>query len=283
MNGHSHLNLISLFTPVPGFLIAFSARHDEAARLLNKHASFPDIKSPTKWFEGFFFPMLIAYSLGLFFAYLAVILMEKPQPALLYICPICLTTIFLLGRREVKELWNGSKVLKLADALVARTERNWGKIRMKQFAEQIRRRNTERASDAGKEQDPERHSTRRSTEKLPKIPNGSPTESTPSNHIQPRSEDVCFGYEDHPGSGALRQVVEEVATDLGEEEFKPEIYKIIRKKLKGRRFFLTNNNVWAEASKLETRKQIGRAYDRARGRRSTVLKDSDPLSVVSIT
>jgi hypothetical protein len=264
---------------VPGFLIAFSARHDEAARLIGAYTTNPDIKTPTKWYEGYFFPMLMAYSLGLFFAFLAVILMEQGQPALLYICPICLTTIFILGRRDIKDLWNGSKVLNLADSLITKTERDWGKTRMERFAERLSRENAALATASENELDPVQHSTGRSAEKVSEEPNTGPKRSTPSDHKQPRSKDVCFGYEDHPGTRAFRKVVEEVAADFGEEDFKPEIYKTIRKKLKGRRFFTTNKIVWLEASKLETRKQIGGAYDRARGRCSAVLEDSDPLSV----
>jgi len=258
---------------LPGFLIAFCARHDEAARLIGAHTTNPDIKSPTKWYEGYFFPMLMAYSLGLFCAFLAVILMEQGQPALLYICPICLTTIFILGRRDIKGLWNGAKVLKLADSLIAKTERDWGKTRMKRFAERLSRENGALAIAY-----PVQDSTRRSAEKVSEKPNARPKRSTPSDDKQPRSNDVCFGNEDHPGTRAFRNVVEEVAADFGKEDFKPEVYKIIRKKLKGRRFYMKNKTVWLEASKLETRKQIGRAYDRARGRRSAVLEDSDPLS-----
>ena len=260
---------------MPGFLIAFSARHDEAARLLDAHAYFPDIKSPTKWYQGYFPPMLAAYSFGLFSAYSVVIVLEQGQPALLYICPVCLGAIFILGRKEIKDLWNGSKVLKLADGLIAKTERKWGKVRMREFANKLKQENTDRVLATENEIGQEQHATGRSTE-------SAPTGSSSSNHMEPRSKDVCFGYEDHPGTKAFRKAVEEVATDLGEEEFKPEIYKTIKKKLKGRRFFMTSDIVWAEASKLETRKQIGRAYDRARGRRSTVLKHSDPLSEASI-
>jgi hypothetical protein len=258
---------------VPGFLIAFCARHDEAARFIGVHTTNPDIKSPNKWYEGFFFPMLMAYSLGLFCAFLAVILMEQGQPALLYICPICFTMIFILGRRDIKDLWNGAKVLKLADSLIAKTERDWGKARMKRFAERLSRENGALAIAY-----PEEDSTRRSSDKVSEEPNTRPRRSTPSDDKQPRSNDVCFGNEDHPGTRPFRNVVEEVAADFGKEDFKPEVYKIIRKKLKGRRFFMKKKTVWLEASKLETRKHIGRAYDRARGRRSAVLEESYPLS-----
>lgn len=261
----------------PGFLVAFCARHDEAARLLGAHTGFPDIKSPSKWYEGYLFPMMVAYSLGLFIAFLAVILSGQGQPALLYIVPVCLTTIFVLGRHDIKDLWNGSKVFKLADGLVSKTERSWGKARMKEFAERVQRQN------ADNESGPERHSAKRSAENPSErlLPNA--TASNVPNDTQPKPKDICFGYDDHPGTKYFRRIVQEVAIEYGEEEFKPEIHKLIRKRLKGRRFFMKNNVAWAEASKLDTRKQIGRAYDRVRGARSSVLRDSDPLSRRSIT
>jgi len=266
---------------LPGFIIAFSARHDEAARLVGAHTPNQDIKVPMKWYEGLFFPMVMAYSFGLFSAFLAVILMEQGQPALLYICPICLATIFILGRKDIKDLWNGAMVFKLADNFITKTERQWGKTRMREFAAQLRRKNASQATSSGNRSDPKRYSNERPIEQLKEEQATSEIKSTSSDHIQPRAKDVCFGYEDHPGTRALIDTVEQVAADFYGEEYKPEIYRVIRKKLKGRRFFMNNSSVWAEASKLETRKHIGRAYDRARGRCSKVLQDSDPLSTAS--
>lgn len=65
---------------VPGFLIAFCARHDEASRLVGAHWPNLGIDVPSKWHEGYFFPMMIAYSSGLLLAFIAVILMEQGQP-----------------------------------------------------------------------------------------------------------------------------------------------------------------------------------------------------------
>ena len=264
---------------VPGFLIAFSARHDEAARLIGAHMTNTGVAIPTGIFDGYFFTMLIAYSTGLFFAFVAVVLMEQGQPALLYICPICLAAILILGRRDLKDLWNGAKVFRLADSLVTKTERDWGKARMKRFAEERKRENAALLAASGNERDPDQQSSRRSTEQPLEEPAIDPTEGIPSDHMQPGSKDVCFGYEGHPGTRAFRSAVEEVADDLGEEEYKPKIYKIIKRKLKGRRYFKTNDIIWAEATKLETRKEIGRAYDHARGKLSAVLEDCDPLSL----
>ena len=264
-------HLISSLSIVPGFLFAFSARHDEATRLVGEHMTTltnPDIKRPTKWYEGFFFPMMVAYSLGLFFAYLAVILMERAQPALLYICPICLVMILVLGRKDIKNLWNGAKVFKQADNLITKTEREWGKARMKRFAERRRRENAALTASSDKKQD--------ATETPPQISRNNRSESSPSDQMQPRPKDICFGYENHPGTKFFRSVVKEVITDFGGEEYKPEIFKVIKRKLKGRRFFIKKKAKWEEASKLETRKLIGRAYDRARGSRSAVLDDKLP-------
>jgi hypothetical protein len=275
------------FDTVPGFLIAFCARHDEAARLIGVHS--PENKGiidvPTKWYEGYFFSMMVAYSSGLFFAFMAVILMEQGQPALLYICPVCLATIFYLGRKDWKDLWNGAKVFRIADKLISKTERKWGKERTKRFAEERKRENAPLGTSSGNEGDAKPHSRRRSLEPDTQISNNlSPTATKMDSKedTQPVSKDVCFGYEGHPGTIAFRTVVEEVATDLGEEEYRPEIYKIIKKKLKGRRFFKNDDIIWAEATKLEARKEIGIAYDQARGRVSSVLEDFDPLSLPTL-
>lgn len=97
------------------------------------------IPVPTKWYHGYFFPMSVAYSCGLLLAFLAVLLMEQGQPALLYICPICLGVMFLMGRHHFKDLWSGAKVFTLADQLIVRNERKWGKARMKRFMEKRKR------------------------------------------------------------------------------------------------------------------------------------------------
>merc|ERR1719343_487763 len=132
----------------------------------------------------------MAYSLGLFFAFVAVILMEQGQPALLYICPICLTTILILGRRDIKNLWNGVKVLKQADFLITKTEREWGKSRMKRFAERRRRENAAPTTSSDNTQD--------AKDIPPSTPTNFRAEPSPSEQIQPRPKDVCFGYENHP-------------------------------------------------------------------------------------
>mmetsp|Transcript_62697 Transcript_62697/g.70978 ORF Transcript_62697/g.70978 Transcript_62697/m.70978 type:complete len:348 (+) Transcript_62697:100-1143(+) len=131
----------------------------------------------------------------------------------------------------------------------------------------------------------------------PRNSNIQASEKNPSechNIQQPVSKDVCFGYEGHPGTRFFRFVVKEVAADRDKnEEYKPEIYKLIKKKLKGRRYFknaANNDDVtcsWTEASNLEIRKELGKAYDEAarEGRISSVLnvvEEFDPLTLPTL-
>lgn len=79
---------------LPGLLIAFSLRYDLLAK-----------KSLQ---AGYFLWAIIAYGLGLFITYVALNLMDgHGQPALLYIVPFTLGTLFMLGikRGELNVLW----------------------------------------------------------------------------------------------------------------------------------------------------------------------------------
>lgn len=252
---------------LPGFLIAFCSRHDEASRLVGRHWPNLGVPVPVKWYNGYFFGMMVAYSIGLLFAYIAVLLMEQGQPALLYICPVCLATLFFLGRNSLKDLWNGSAVFRMADQLITKTERKWGKARMKEFSERRKRdQASERESRTLNYQGTNADSKSNKKQRRVKGEKSS-TEFLLS---QPVAKDVCFGNENHPGTIALRKAVKEVVSERGNsrEEYKPEIYKQIKRKLKDRRFFIKNQDStsfdWMEAQKVELRKEIGKAYDQAR-------------------
>jgi hypothetical protein len=138
---------------LPGLLISFCARYDGAKFLTRKcseassggassgnanGAAASDIEytptlnrkqvfiSNTKAFlkslkKGYFGPMMVAYAVGLSAAYIAVYGMKRGQPALLYIVPACLLTIFVLGlrKRQLSDMWAGPKVMKKANRLVA--------------------------------------------------------------------------------------------------------------------------------------------------------------------
>jgi hypothetical protein len=66
--------------------------------------------------------------------------------ALLYIVPTCLGTMFFLGRHDLKNLWSGARAIRLAERIIEKNERAWGKARMKRFVE---RRKREVAAAAG--------------------------------------------------------------------------------------------------------------------------------------
>lgn len=79
---------------LPGLLIAFSLRYDWLAKKSLR--------------AGYFLWTMIAYGLGLFITYVALNLMDgHGQPALLYIVPFTLGTLFMLGRKrgDLKKLW----------------------------------------------------------------------------------------------------------------------------------------------------------------------------------
>jgi hypothetical protein len=133
---------------VPGFLIAFAARVDEASRLVGKHTKV-DIYVPEKWYQGYFFPLMVAYGFGLFLAFLAFSVTESGQPALLYLVPTCLGTMFFFGRKELKSLWVHSRAIRLADKLQNQCERAWAKEKMKR---QVEKKKRERALRGGEEQ-----------------------------------------------------------------------------------------------------------------------------------
>ena len=52
--------------------------------------------------------------------YIAVYTTKRGQPALLYLVPACLGTLFFLGwrRRELSELWSGPKVMRKANRMI---------------------------------------------------------------------------------------------------------------------------------------------------------------------
>ena len=122
---------------LPGLLLSFAARFDEAKRLIGivgggsgvgrsntcpqngRGSSFLGCCSPL-CNGGYFVPVVIAYAVGLFMANAAVYIMQLGQPALLYLVPCCLGTMCLLGwsRGEMMELWHGPRVVRAADRIV---------------------------------------------------------------------------------------------------------------------------------------------------------------------
>lgn len=107
---------------LPGLLLSFAARYDEAKRFIGGpsregHIVRHDCSRNTK---DYFPPLIIAYAVGLAMANVAVYVMNMGQPALLYLVPSCLGTMSFLGwrRGELKELWNTPKVLASCDEIL---------------------------------------------------------------------------------------------------------------------------------------------------------------------
>ncbi|KAL7542989.1 hypothetical protein ACHAXR_012286 [Thalassiosira sp. AJA248-18] len=135
---------------LPGLLISFAARYDAARALVRKCSRTSSIRNGENavdaegaegeanefsgskryhyhlgrvqkaLFDGYFGPLVIAYTLGLMVAYIAVWTMRMGQPALLYLVPFCLGTTLFLGwrRRELAELWSGPKIMRKANRMV---------------------------------------------------------------------------------------------------------------------------------------------------------------------
>jgi signal peptide peptidase-like 2B len=118
---------------LPGLLLSFAARYDASKSLLgvmggghgNLNSSYacPERKlcyNCTLCSGGYYWPAVVAYAAGLCMANMAVYLMEMGQPALLYLVPCCLGTVLGMGyrRNEIKELWDGPKIIRAADAIV---------------------------------------------------------------------------------------------------------------------------------------------------------------------
>jgi hypothetical protein len=117
----------------------FILQVDEAKRLLAYHTSIEVQNVPHKWYQGYLFPLMCAYAVGLLLANVAVVLMQQGQPALLYLVPCCLGTMAVVGRGELKEMWGGSKILRMADKLIRKCEKHWGQQRMQRALERHKR------------------------------------------------------------------------------------------------------------------------------------------------
>eukprot|EP00298_Acanthocystis_sp_HF-20_P010886 c19105_g1_i1.p1 GENE.c19105_g1_i1~~c19105_g1_i1.p1 ORF type:complete len:383 (+),score=125.47 c19105_g1_i1:381-1529(+) len=80
---------------LPGLLVSFTYAFDTAKSL--------------RLVSGYFLYNVIGYGIGLIITYMALLYMEKGQPALLYLVPLTLGTTLVLAikRGHLKEIWNG--------------------------------------------------------------------------------------------------------------------------------------------------------------------------------
>jgi len=116
---------------LPGLLLSFGARYDEAKRFIGAQRGGGGMVARGNNQEicpesngRYFIPLVVAYAVGLLMANSAVYLMQMGQPALLYLVPCCLGTICFLGwrRNELSEMWKTPKVLATSDELLYREE-----------------------------------------------------------------------------------------------------------------------------------------------------------------
>lgn len=264
---------------LPGFLIAFCARHDAATRLVGSNSPIFRLTVPNKWHQGFFFPMAVAYSVGLLLAFMAVLLMQQGQPALLYICPIILATMFYLGRKNLKQLWNGAEIFVLSERLMARNERMWDRAQNGRLSTENPEGNLDSPvvesspleENGGSARSFTGFGLERASNREDQIQVTTPEIiSLDSTSVEPSPDDICFRDQSHPGTQEFVRVVKEANAEFAGDNYSPKIHKKIRAGLRNRRFFKldTSTNCWVMANKFEVRDEIGLAYDECRGIKS---------------
>ncbi|CAJ1961189.1 unnamed protein product [Cylindrotheca closterium] len=311
---------------LPGFLVSFTARVDEAKRLLGRHTTI-DLQVPAKWYQGYFFPLSVAYGIGLLITFSVLWSTGQGQPALLYLSPTCLITIFIVGRKEIKEMWNDSRTLRLADKLMKKCEKNWARQRMQRLIakkrkeragggnagqgvppeqNQIERPSGGRKSNAGRYQPDGNNATGRGRGRdnlggrgrNPRNPagregggrrpvqrqnagtrrrhsrgrkaesegnDGGKAAGSQSDCIEVGKNDICVDNDSNPGNKALRRAAEKSVDTFGVDDFGPEVYKDIKKQLKGKRFLIRDGSQWRQAGKIEIRDAVERAFNEAKG------------------
>ena len=308
-------------------LASQTARVDEAKRLLGRHTTI-DVEVPEKWYQGYFFPLSVAYGLGLLFTFSVLWATGSGQPALLYLSPTCLTAIFAVGRKEIKELWNDSRTLRLADKLMKKCEKNWARQRMQRLIAKKRKERAEggaigagappgqnhmdraagggqstaggngvsgrgrgrgnqggrggrlgktprnQAGRAGRGNRPAQRpgssgpktgrSSSRGRKPRPEANDRSLSQESQEDDIRLRKDDICVDNDGHLGNKALQRAAQKSLDTFGDDDFGPEVYKAIKKQLKGKRFLIGDGSKLREASKPEIRDAVERAFKEAK-------------------
>ena len=273
---------------VPGYLIAFCARLDEAKRIVGKHTS-KEMDYTEKWYQGYFFWLMIAYGIGLALAFAAFAISGVGQPALLYLVPCCLGMICVVGRKELKDLWTGSRAIRLALKLKDQCERAWGKEKMRRDVAKAKRdrgeedappqphlttRNSSagrgsRDAAAGVRGDPTRSRSGRITgTDLPRdistrssLPPADLAIEENGKSLHPEDTDVCFGDPKSVGVKHVRTVIRKDLKPNPDLEFGPVVFKAVQKRLSGKRYFVSNgSNGWREATPKETKREIAKIF-----------------------
>ncbi|KAL3939627.1 MAG: hypothetical protein SGBAC_005674, partial [Bacillariaceae sp.] len=86
--------------------------------------------------------------------------------------------------------------------------------------------------------------------------------------INPQPEDICMGDEEHEGTVDLLYVIRDIVDADPMNEFSPDVYRRIRKRVKGQRFLIRPfdelPHYWRVASDREKIAYCGECYDRDR-------------------
>lgn len=101
---------------LPGLLLSFAARLDAAKTFMGVVAG----NDGSNGNSTYFWPLVVAYAIGLMMANVAVYVMNMGQPALLYLVPMCLGSMCVMGwrRNELAGLWEGPKLIRTVDAMI---------------------------------------------------------------------------------------------------------------------------------------------------------------------
>jgi hypothetical protein len=79
--------------------------------------------------------------------------------------------------------------------------------------------------------------------------------------LGPMSIDICFGKASHPGNSTLMTVIRRILAEGKVTRWGPPVYRAIKAKLKGRRFFVRiGENEWREATQVERRSETEKYY-----------------------
>jgi hypothetical protein len=87
----------------------------------------------------------------------------------------------------------------------------------------------------------------------------------------PNATDVCLDVQDHPGTLVFLQIVKTSLHQIGDVDYSPPVYKLIKKQLKGRRMVICVNNTkkpsyWRDAAQAERIDYVGKCFEDERSK-----------------
>lgn len=95
----------------------------------------------------------------------------------------------------------------------------------------------------------------------------------------PDDKDICFDHRGHPGTRAMTKIIRNFLSENEGTEYSSSICKLIKRKLKGRKFLIklwrNEETVWKEASKAEITELIGEWFNEERRRKDQGIEDDD--------